>query len=556
LKRVKGNLSGLSARTIRVLEKLLERKLPRSDFVTPHFCQVLNDISVSCKRRVGALVDRRGTPLWIVVGDAEKLAIGNDMLPRRKGLSGIRLIHTRLDDKGHREDDFLRLRLLSLDASVCILAQKEGQTPLVEIAYLSARNENGQYCEVMPKRHATVLNVRFDDFIEELEKQIITESQKRLRGASDACVLVLPAISTSHIEWELEELKRLCHTAGLRVLDVAVQRLSEERIDSRTMIGRGKLEQVTMQCLQKGADLLVFGTPLTPTQQRNIALDTGLRVIDRNQLILDIFAKHARTNEGRIQVELAQLRYNLPRLSEKDDSMSRLTGGIGARGPGETKLEMEKRRAKERIHMLEQKLLQIAGQRANRRKLRHKMGLPVVAIVGYTNAGKSTIFNTITGASVVAEDKLFATLDPTTRRVRYPNRREFLLTDTVGFIRDLPDELLKAFRATLEEVEAASALLLVLDASDPHLDEQMQTTRSILSKLGLDQKPTVSVLNKQDIVKDKAKLVELALTSGAIPVCGKDPNSLVPVLDAIERCLDQSLSSPAFAPKSPQNMPF
>jgi GTP-binding protein HflX len=553
--RVKGNLSGLSARTVRLLEKLLERKLPKSEFATPHFCQVLNDLSLSCKRRLGALVDRRGTPLWIVVGDALKLIIGNNMFTRRKGLSAIRLIHTRLDEKGHDEDDFLRLRLLSLDASVCILAQKQGQTPLVEIAYLSAKNQNGEYCEVMPRRHATVLDVRFDEFIEGLEKQILRESERFLHGASDACVLVLPTSSTRHTKWQVEELERLCDTAGIAVVDVAVQRLSRDRIDSRTMIGKGKLGQVAMQCLQKGADLLVFGVPLTPTQQRNIALDTGLRVIDRNQLILDIFARHARTNEGRIQVELAQLRYNLPRLSEKDDSMSRLTGGIGARGPGETKLEMEKRRAKERIHMLEQKLLRIAEQRANRRKLRQSVGLPVVAIVGYTNAGKSTIFNTMTGASVVAEDKLFATLDPTTRRVRYPNRREFLLADTVGFIRDLPNELLKAFRATLEEVEVASALLLVLDAGDPHLEEQMRTTKGILSKLGLGQKLVVTVLNKEDIVQDRGKIFELALTNRAIPVCGHDANSLTPVLDAIERCLDESSSAPALALESPQDMP-
>ena len=554
--RVKGNLSGLSARTVRLLEKLLERKLPKSEFVTPYFCQVLNDISISCGRRLGALVDRRGSPLSIVVGDAQKLPISNDIVPRRKRLCGLRLIHTRLDSKGHDQDDLSVLRLLSLDASVCILAQEEGKTPLVEVAYLSPKNHKGQYCEVMPKRHATALNERFDEFIEELEKQIVGGADRLLLGANDACVLVLPTTSSMHIEWEIEELKRLCDTAGIFVLDVIVQRLGKDRIDARYMIGKGKLAQVTMQCLQKGADLVVFGVPLTPTQQKNIALETGLRVIDRNQLILDIFAKHARTNEGRIQVELAQLRYNLPRLSEKDDSMSRLTGGIGARGPGETKLEMEKRRAKERIHMLEQKLLGISEQRANRRKLRHRVGLPVVAIVGYTNAGKSTIFNTITGANVTAEDKLFATLDPTTRRVRYPNRREFLLTDTVGFIRDLPDELLRAFKATLEEVEVASALLLVLDASDPHLEEQIRTTKGTLSKLGLDSKPVVTVLNKQDIVKDKGKLLELALANGAIPVCGHDAKSLSPVLDAIERCLEESSSAPAPALKSPHDTPL
>ncbi len=523
---------------IRQIERLAQRRAGVQEFVAPPFAVALQDASLLSGRRVGVLADRRGVVREVVVGaNAASLDIP-EALRRRVGagrLGGVRLIHARPDGAGLTTEDLTLMRLLSLDASVAVVPVGPGRMPQVEIAYPLPANPEGRLWEVLPRRHASAVSERFDFVVRDVETQMRRDADRLRDGAGatkDAALLVVPAVGRRDLDWEVEELRSLCRTADLAVAGVVVQRLA--RVDPRTLIGRGKLREVAMLGLQKGVDLLVFGTTLTPSQQRNLARETGVRVIDRNQLILGIFARHARTVEGRLQVELAQLRYNLPRLSEKDDSMSRLTGGIGALGPGETKLEMERRRARDRVHVLEQRLRAVSSGRADRRRLRTERGIPVVTLVGYTNAGKSTIFNAMTGASVRAEDCLFATLDPTTRRVRHPEHREFLLSDTVGFIRDLPGELVGAFRATLEEVETSDVLVLVADASDPHVEEQVRAVRRILADLGLADRPVVLALNKTDLVRDPAALADLAVAMGGVLVCGRDPQSLSPLLGAIE----------------------
>lgn len=539
--RARGNRFGLGPRVIHQIERLAERRAGVQEFVSTHFAAALAEAAIMSGRRIGVLVDRRGIVREVLVGENATALQIPDGVRRRVGpgrLGGIRLIHARPDGTGLTTEDLTLMRLTSLDASVAIIPVGPGRMPLVEVGYPLPMNPDGRLWDVLPRQHASSLCERFDILIRDVEAQMRRDVE-RLRGVTgatkDAAVLVIPVIGRQDIAWEVEELKALSRTADLAVAGVLLQRL--DRMDPRTLIGRGKVREVAMLGLQKGVDLLVFGTTLTPSQQRSLARETGLRVIDRNQLILDIFARHARTIEGRLQVELAQLRYNLPRLSEKDDSMSRLTGGIGALGPGETKLEMERRRARDRIHVLEQRLRAVSSERAGRRRKRLERGVPVVTLVGYTNAGKSTIFNTMTGASVRAEDRLFATLDPTTRRVRHPDRREFLLSDTVGFIRDLPKELVGAFRATLEEIETSDALVLVADASDPHIEEQVRAVRGILRDLGLQDRPTVLALNKTDLVRERTALSDLTLTLGGVPVCGLDPATLSPLLDAIERAL-------------------
>jgi GTP-binding protein HflX len=274
----------------------------------------------------------------------------------------------------------------------------------------------------------------------------------------------------------LNELKELARTAGVEVADTVLQ--VRDQIDPKFVLGRGKLEDVVLRAMQLDVEVLVFDRNLTPAQGTAIAHVTDLKVLDRTQLILDIFAQRAESKDGKLQVELAQMKYLLPRLGQKDDSLSRLTGGIGGRGPGETKLEIGRRRARERIDHLAAQLKKLGKQRKERRRKRARNDVPIIAIVGYTNAGKSTLLNTLTDADVLAEDKLFATLDTRSRRLRFPREREVVITDTVGFIRDLPKELFAAFRATFEEAQDADLLLHVLDTADPNVEQHIATTES------------------------------------------------------------------------------
>ena len=299
----------------------------------------------------------------------------------------------------------------------------------------------------------------------------------------------------THYEESLAELSELARTASVKILDTFIQR---KQLDPKTLIGKGKLEEVVLQALRLGAEMLVFDCELKPSQWRAITNATEIKVLDRSMLILDIFAGRATTSEGRLQVELAQLQYNLPRLVEKDGGLSRLTGGIGGRGPGETKLEIGRRRIRDRITLLEGKIKEISKQREVRRSRRKSNHIPVAAIVGYTNVGKSTLFNALTKSTVLAENKLFATLDTTQRRVQ-----DIIFTDTVGFIRALPKELKNAFKATLEELEEATVLVHLLDISDPLVHERYQSVRSVLEEMDLHNIPELIILNKKDRVTDE-----------------------------------------------------
>jgi GTP-binding protein HflX len=333
----------------------------------------------------------------------------------------------------------------------------------------------------------------------------------------------------------LGELRELARTAGVRIVDEIVQRKSPP--DPRFVVGRGKLGELMLQAMHRDAELVIFNRDLTPTQARSIADTTELKVIDRTQLILDIFAQRATTRAGKRRVELAQLKYSLPRMDEMKTAMSRLTGGIGGRGPGETKLELNRRLAKRRIRQLEREIEQLRGERDRRRRLRDRRGLPVIGIVGYTNAGKSTLLNALTGSHVLAEDKLFATLDPTSRRLRFPTDREVILSDTVGFIRDLPPDLVSAFLATLEELQSADVLVHVVDASSPFAEEHIEAVGRILDELDLARVPRVVAFNKVDRLRDLARLHGLTHTHDGLPVCALDRETLRPLLSRIEAIL-------------------
>ena len=298
----------------------------------------------------------------------------------------------------------------------------------------------------------------------------------------------------------IDELEELASTAGAVTIGQVIQK--KEAPEKATFVGVGKLAEIIAFCQSNEVDLLIFDSELSPSQQRNLEKLTGVRVIDRTTLILDIFAQRARSSEGKLQVELAQLRYQLPRLAGQGISLSRLGGGIGTRGPGETKLESDKRHIRRRIQKLEEDLEAMEKRRHQMRKRREKDSVQTVAIVGYTNAGKSTLMNALTDAGVLAENKLFATLDPTSRALTLPDGRQVMLVDTVGFIRRLPHKLVEAFKSTLEEAASATLVLNVCDASDEHAAEHLEVTQKLLSELGYEDKPIISVMNKCDKVGD------------------------------------------------------
>jgi GTP-binding protein HflX len=333
-------------------------------------------------------------------------------------------------------------------------------------------------------------------------------------------------------EDSLAELKELCRTAGVEVFDAVIQRRPE--VDPRTLIGKGKLSDLVIRALQMDANLLIFDHELTSAQIRSLADFTEMKVIDRTQVILDIFARRAHSREGKIQVELAQLKYRLPRLTTQDAGLSRLAGGIGGTGPGETKLEVDRRRLRDRIRHLEKELKGIGKARGQRRSRREKTGLPVISIVGYTNAGKSTLLNALTKSEVFTGDRLFATLDPKSARLRFPRDTEAIVTDTVGFIRDLPKELVAAFRATLDELREADILLHVIDVGNPAFEAQIAAVERILSELDLIAKPTLRIFNKADRVADKAILASLCRRFGAVALSALDPATLPPLMEKLE----------------------
>lgn len=313
----------------------------------------------------------------------------------------------------------------------------------------------------------------------------------------EVAVLVGIDMGLYNAQVSMDELEELARTAGAVVVAKIIQK--RDKPDSATYVGSGRLEEIKSFTEANDVDLLIFDGELTPSQQRNIEDETDIRVIDRTTLILDIFAARARSNEGKIQVELAQLKYSLPRLGGKGAEMSRLGGGIGTRGPGESKLESDRRHIRRRIQSLQEELVQIAKRRENLRARREKDGVETVAIVGYTNAGKSTLMNTLTNAGVLAENKLFATLDPTSRALTLPDGRTVMLIDTVGLVRRLPHQLVDAFRSTLEEAANATVILNLCDASDECCTEHLNVTMNLLAALGCADKPIISVLNKCDL---------------------------------------------------------
>jgi len=477
----------------------------------------------------------------VIVGDANRLYLP-DIGRQRAGttrLRGLRLMRTQLGggDPKLLRDDLTDLSKLRLDLVGVLEVIPGGYPGRLCWAHLQP-TEPGRRPEPAifePTRLADLDDTPLSTLVDALEAELRRKSQRTRETTGIPGVLVYVKTNKDwYADERIAELHELTRTAGLELLETVVQ--SRYKLDPRTVVGANKLEEIELLCLGLGAEVVLFGHDLTPAQARAVADRTDLKIIDRTQLILDIFAQHAKSRDGKLQVELAQLKYTMPRLVAKNTAMSRLMGGIGGRGPGETKLEINRRRARDRIRKLEGQTKKLSDVRVRKRQRRQQRDVPVVSIVGYTNAGKSTLLNTLTNADVIAENQLFATLDPTSRRLRFPRDRELVLTDTVGFIHDLPAELTQAFKATLEELSDASLMVHLVDVSTEGFDRRIDAVNGILEELDLHQKPQLIVLNKIDRI-DPETVRNLAERYEAIPVSALSRETLAPLVGEIERRL-------------------
>ncbi len=471
-----------------------------------------------------------------MVGDAKGLFIPDlDNYPLgRKLLRGLRLIHTHLKSERVNQDDITDLSLLRLDALI-VIGLKDGLPDNVSIASLIPSSSKTPY-EItgpVPFHGMDRAFENFDHFVAHVEDALgSTRAGYDTEDKRERAVLVSVSTSSRYDQEDsMEELKELAKASNVVVVDTVLQR--PKSINTRYLLGEGKIKELVINAMNRGATLLIFDQDLNPSQSKAIADITELKVIDRSQLILDIFARRAHSKDGKVQVELAQLRYRLPRLTGRGTAMSRLMGGIGGRGPGEMKLEVDRRRVRDRITLLEKEIKSLSRARQQRKARRVSQGIPIISIIGYTNAGKSTLLNSLTKSKTFVEDKMFATLDTASRRLRFPKERDVIITDTVGFIRDLPKDLFAAFKATLEELEDADLLLHVVDISNPRFEQQMKAVDTILSDLGLSEKPVLLAFNKEDLV-DKHEAQAVCKRYGAISLSAYQPETLDRLLNETE----------------------
>jgi GTP-binding protein HflX len=510
----------------------------------------MSELSLETGRQIGVLINRKGQIEYVMVGNAKQIEMPDFGRSRAavERFRGLRCIHTHLQDEKLTQDDLTDLALLRLDLMSIIQVERATGLPgLVYSAHLlptsaASLHEDGDsdpYAFLEPNIPSQ-LETDFIALINSLESEMARVRRTARAQGSKGDRVILVGVTTGYMddaEESIAELEELAVSADVSVLDKIVQR--RPQIDPRTVLGKGKLQDLLIRSMRLGADMIVFDIELSPAQVRSLSDATDLKVIDRPQLILDIFAQRAQSREGKLQVELAQLKYLLPRLIVGQNSaFSRLAGGIGGRGPGETKLETDRRRVRDRIAQLEKQVDDLGRQRQERRKTRSQKQLPLISLVGYTNAGKSTLLNTLTRSDVFAARKMFATLDPTSRRLRLPYEQEVIINDTVGFIRDLPDALVAAFRATLEEIADSDLLVHVVDAANPRAVHQIESVDKILADLGYNGIPQLIVLNKADMVSAEEIEVlqrQIALDKGVecVAISANERETLKPLVEKI-----------------------
>ena len=554
--KVHGSLDGLAAVERSLIERLAHHLTDPRELASEALVLRMCGLASRLRRQVGVLIDRRGHITHVVIGDDHQLELP-DLGRWGAGsgrLRGLRLVHIHLKGEPLSEDDLNDLARLGLDliAAIGLVGDQPGA---VHIGHLAADSDSQPHRMVLPHvvlapRPFRDLAVEFDcgELLRDLESQLSrTRPTARLVNARERALLIHVGGETlAEAEDQLDELAELALTARVEVVGRVIQRRRD--IDPRTLLGAGKLSEIALRVMQAEATLLIFDRELSPSQSKSISQRADMKVLDRTQLILDIFAGRARSQDGKLQVELAQLRYSLPRLGDRDNSLSRLTGGIGGVGPGETKLEIDRRRCRDRVHRIEDELKRLAKGRGARRQVRTRSEVGLATLVGYTNVGKSSLLNALSKSDVFTENLAFATLDPTSRRIRLPGGTPIVLTDTVGFIRDLPKQLLGAFEATLEEARLADVLIFVLDASHAQLEQQLRSVERILGDHELGAKPRVVVLNKCDAIHDPATVREVAAAQRAHQCSAATRAGLPELLEKLESAVLHAMSERANPP--------
>lgn len=527
---VHGNLAGLRDSLLAEMKTLYDLELPGDCFAPAELISVLASYSAKINREIALYLTRDGEIVDLIIGQLDSVSLPDYRLRRNvKRLSGVRCVHTHPGGVGELSDvDISALRSLRFDA-MCAIGVREGCPREVQAGFLAEMEKGVNRVDLLPPvPWNRIPQSQWMALIGEADEKVLAGEAEGLADGPERAVLV-----GVESEASLDELERLADTAGARVVGRALQKRLKP--DGATFIGSGKAGELALDCQALEADLCIFDEELTGIQTRNLEEILGVKVIDRTTLILDIFAQRASSREGKLQVELAQLNYQSSRLIGQGLVLSRLAGGIGTRGPGESRLEMNRRRIRERVTDLKRELEQVERQRSLRRKSREKNAIPLVALVGYTNAGKSTLLNQLSGAGVYVKDQLFATLDAVSRRVALPDGGECLLVDTVGFIRKLPHTLVSAFRSTLEEAALADVLLIVSDGASPEMMKQHEVVEEVLAQLGAVNQPRIEVVNKSDL-----GIVHREELPGALYVSARQGENMEALLQAVGRALHQT----------------
>ncbi len=531
---VYGKLESIPAKHIKSIEKLSSRKSRSNYVISLDIARILCSFSLATGRQIAILLSRSGDIEYTIVGSPDEILI--PVLSRFRltagRLRGLRLVHTHPSGKGVDNDDLTDMALLRLDSVTALNYDNKAEPIKMETAYLLPDGTGGDYT-FLDDRDPFNQKIDYLSFIEALDDEILkkTESLHKVKN-KDYAVLTGCFIKKDNIDTHMAELSELARSAQVEVAGIFPQKRNQ--IHPKYVIGTGALREIVIKALWLGAEYIIFDNELSPSQVRAISDFTELKIIDRTQLILDIFAKRAKSNDGKLRVELAQLKYIMPRLSSRDDALSRLTGGIGGRGPGETKLEIDKRRISDRISFLSKKLKDLEKSRNIGRAKRKKEALPVVSIIGYTNAGKSTLLNKLTNSSIYADNLLFATLDTSSKRIRFPQERDVIITDTVGFIRDLPSNLAGAFKSTLEEIGEADLFLHVVDANDRNFKKHIKSVESVLIEMGFIEKERIIVFNKIDLISDENLRLLEETYQNAVFISAFDRSTFATLLNKIQ----------------------